>query len=63
MKHIISILTISFVAIQLAFSQNEFDLFKFVQPEINGTARYSSMAGAFGALGVILLPLRIIPAA
>jgi hypothetical protein len=51
MKRIISILTISFVAIQLAFSQNEFDLFKFVQPEINGTARYSSMAGAFGALG------------
>jgi hypothetical protein len=51
MKRIISILTISFVAFQLAFGQNEFDLFKFVQPEINGTARYTSMAGAFGALG------------
>jgi len=51
MKRIIFVLTISFIAIQLTFGQNEFDLFKFVQPEINGTARYTSMAGAFGALG------------
>lgn len=51
MKRIIAILTISFVAFQLTFGQSEFDLFKLVQPEINGTARYTSMAGAFGALG------------
>lgn len=34
-----------------ANAQTEFDALKFVQPDIYGTARYSSMAGAFGALG------------
>ncbi|MDO9154751.1 MAG: hypothetical protein Q7U47_13785 [Paludibacter sp.] len=32
-------------------SQTEFDALKFVETDINGTARYMSMAGAFGALG------------
>jgi hypothetical protein len=32
-------------------AQTEFDAMKFVQNDINGTARYMSMAGAFGALG------------
>lgn len=32
-------------------AQNEFDALKFSETEINGTARYMSMAGAFGALG------------
>lgn len=32
-------------------AQTEFDAFKMVQNDINGTARYMSMAGAFGALG------------
>ncbi len=35
----------------LANAQTEFDALKFAQPDIYGTARYSSMAGAFGALG------------
>jgi len=33
------------------FAQTEFDAMKFVQSDIIGTARYMSMAGAFGALG------------
>ena len=32
-------------------AQTEFDALKLVQPDLNGTARYMSMAGAFGALG------------
>jgi len=35
----------------LLMAQAEFDALKFIQPDINGTARYMSMAGAFGALG------------
>lgn len=35
----------------LVSAQTEFDAFKYLQPDIFGTARYSSMAGAFGALG------------
>lgn len=35
----------------LIVAQSELDIVKFVQPDINGTARYMSMAGAFGALG------------
>ncbi len=33
------------------FAQTEFDALKMVEHDINGTARYMSMAGAFGALG------------
>lgn len=40
------ILNCSFV-----IAQTEFDALKIVQPDINGTARYMGMAGAFGALG------------
>lgn len=32
-------------------AQTEFEAFKMVQTDINGTARYMGMAGAFGALG------------
>jgi len=32
-------------------AQTEFDASKLIQSDINGTARYMSMAGAFGALG------------
>ncbi|MEG1543269.1 MAG: outer membrane protein transport protein [Tannerellaceae bacterium] len=34
-----------------AFAQGEMDAYKFSQTELNGTARYLSMGGAFGALG------------
>lgn len=33
------------------FAQTEFDASKLIQSDINGTARYMGMAGAFGALG------------
>lgn len=35
----------------LLLAQTEFDALKYVQTDINGTARYMGMAGAFGALG------------
>jgi len=35
----------------VVMSQTEFDALKYVQTDINGTARYMGMAGAFGALG------------
>ncbi|RHJ94957.1 OmpP1/FadL family transporter [Parabacteroides bouchesdurhonensis] len=34
-----------------AFSQGELDAYKYAQRDLNGTARYLSMGGAFGALG------------
>lgn len=34
-----------------AFSQSEVDAFKYAQGDLNGTARYLAMGGAFGALG------------
>ena len=37
-------------SIQL-YSQNEFDALRYSQYNISGTARYSSMSGAFGSLG------------
>lgn len=33
------------------FSQTEFDALRFLHSDIKGSARYTSMAGAFGALG------------
>ena len=35
----------------LMMAQTEVDVLKYVQTDINGTARYMGMAGAFGALG------------
>ncbi|MDD5185277.1 MAG: hypothetical protein PHS84_08470 [Paludibacter sp.] len=35
----------------LLMSQTEFDALKYVQTDLNGTAKYMSMAGALGALG------------
>ena len=34
-----------------ACSQSQLDAFKYSQTELNGTARYLGMGGAFGALG------------
>ena len=34
-----------------AFAQGELDAYRYSQPDLNGTARYLSMGGAFGALG------------
>lgn len=35
----------------VAFAQSELDAYRYSQTELNGTARYLSMGGAFGALG------------
>jgi len=35
----------------VAFSQGQMDAYKYSQRELNGTARYLGMGGAFGALG------------
>ena len=48
MKRILSIIAVTLTATGIAIGQSEFDALKFIQPDINGTARYTSMAGAFG---------------
>lgn len=50
MKKIILAITVV-LNCSLVAAQTEFDALKLVQPDINGTARYMGMAGAFGALG------------
>ncbi len=50
MKKLI-IITLVLLGSTLAIAQTEFDALKTTQTDITGTARYMSMAGAFGALG------------
>lgn len=46
------LITMSVLALSsTAFSQSELDAFKYAQGDLNGTARYLAMGGAFGALG------------
>lgn len=40
----------------MAQSQSAMDAFSLSQSDLRGTARFMSMAGAFGALGGICLP-------
>lgn len=44
------------------FAQGEMDAYKFSQSDLNGTARYLSMGGAFGALGGDISAMRTNPA-
>jgi hypothetical protein len=50
MKKIILALVVLSMGTSL-MAQTELDALKYIQPDINGTARYIGMAGAFGALG------------
>lgn len=50
MKKII-ILLVTVFSVSLISAQTGMDALKYIQSDINGTARYMSMAGAFGALG------------
>jgi len=50
MKRIIASFIITTIGIS-AFAQGEFDALKYNQTDVNGTARYMGMGGAFGALG------------
>lgn len=44
------------------YAQTEFDALKISQTEINGTARYTGLAGAFGALGADVSAIKDNPA-
>lgn len=59
-----SILTVSAVVLigTAAYSQSAIDAYRLSQPDLKGTARYMSMAGAFGALGGDLSSLSHNPA-
>jgi hypothetical protein len=61
MKKILLILILFFGIIQL-YAQNITDAMRFSQEDINGTARFSAMSGAFGALGGDLSAIGINPA-
>lgn len=51
MKKYFSIVAISVLLISAVSAQTEYDALKLTQTDIIGTARYTSMGGAFGALG------------
>ncbi len=51
MKKIVLATACFSLAISSLFAQSEMDALKYSKYDINGTARYMSMAGAFGALG------------
>lgn len=52
MKKIVSIFIVFFIiGGSNAFAQAEMDAYKYSQSDLHGTARFSSMGGAFGAIG------------
>ncbi len=59
-KYIISAMLLLPMA-SLVMAQSAFDLYQFSQREMKGTARYMSMAGAFGALGGDLSAINLNP--
>jgi hypothetical protein len=48
--------------VQFSFGQNEIDALRYSKYNLNGTARYVAMGGAFGALGADLSSISINPA-
>jgi len=56
------LLTSLLMANSLVFAQAEFDALKYSLTDINGSARYVSMSGAFGALGGDMSTLGMNPA-
>lgn len=50
MKKLLSITAVA-LYVATAYSQSAIDAYRLSQPDLKGTARYMSMAGAFGALG------------
>ncbi|HNP98702.1 MAG TPA: hypothetical protein PKK99_06585, partial [Bacteroidia bacterium] len=61
MKKILS--TPIFILLTLAtFAQTDLDAFRYSQSNISGTARFSSMGGAFGALGADFSSIAVNPA-
>ncbi len=62
MKRIIFTLFVIFFSVQLAISQNETHALRYSQLYPGGTARFTSMGGAFGALGGDFSTLSLNPA-
>jgi hypothetical protein len=62
MKNIIGVIAISVLGMQSVLAQNEFDALRYSQIDVLGTARYSGMGGAFGALGGDMSSLSVNPA-
>ena len=62
MKRIGIIMSVLALCGGTAFSQSQLDAFKYSQTELNGTARYLGMGGAFGALGGDLSSINVNPA-
>lgn len=62
MKRIFLILTVSVLFTHLGVAQNESDALRYAQTFPGGTARFSAMAGSFGALGGDFSSLSINPA-
>ena len=58
----LTILIGSLILMQVTVAQNVNDVNRFLTTELNGSARYTSMAGAFGALGGDLTALSFNPA-
>ena len=58
----LTILIGSLLMMQVTVAQNVNDVNRFLTTELNGSARYTSMAGAFGALGGDLTALSFNPA-
>ena len=59
-KTILTIMVGSLPMVMMA--QSAVDAYQLAQPDLNGTARFSAMAGAFGALGGDLSTLNQNPA-
>ena len=57
-KYIISLMLLLPAAVM---AQSAFDLYQYSRLEMRGTARYMSMAGAFGALGGDLSAINLNP--
>ena len=58
----LTILIGSLLMMEMSVAQNVNDVNRFLTTELNGSARYTSMAGAFGALGGDLTALSFNPA-
>ncbi|MCH5213789.1 MAG: outer membrane protein transport protein [Muribaculaceae bacterium] len=62
MKKILTLGLAAAIGAGAAYSQSPIDAYRLSQPDLKGTARYMSMAGAFGALGGDLSTLSHNPA-
>lgn len=62
LKLLIAGLGIAIFATSTTFAQNQLDALRYSQFDVTGTARYSAMGGAFGALGGDMSSMSVNPA-